>query len=61
MVQETLSRSTQVKLPFGVFSHCVPDRRMDGRQTDGRTDRVTYRVACTRLKMNLMGPWTNVK
>ena len=46
----------QVKLPVGVFSHCVMDGRMDGRTdgwTDGRidgwtdrwTDKVAYRDA----------------
>ena len=43
----------QVKLPIGVFSHCVTDGRT-GRWTDGRTNRltdsVTFRVARRRLK-----------
>ena len=36
----------EVRSLFGLISHCVTDG-----PTDGRTDRVTYRVACTRLKI----------
>ena len=35
---------TEIKSPFGVFSHCV---------TVGPTDRMTYRVACMRFILEL--------